>query len=422
MRFISKSLGLTAVVAFGLSAAACGDFFEVDRPNTVDAGTIDPVVAAAEFANSAYQNMLDAYGGVIVYGGWFTNEARVGDTFPTRNEYGRRSISPRNSTAESEVWWPLARAMATTQDALEIMEALPDKDKSQHVARAALAAGYAIQLMAETFCEGVIEPAGPAANTSQMLAKAIEFFERAEKVATAGDQAAMRDAAKVGLGRAYLQAGNATAAIAAVSAVADTFNYNAVYFDDPANRGRLANEVFAFNTSRVSFVVGPEWMAIADAGDKRVSYKPLLDKDDKPVKAQDGELDMIVQQKYKAWGSPIRLASGLEARYIEVEARADPAEMVTFINARRAAGGQSGTFATSDLDEAMMELMDQRARDFWLEGKRLGDWRRHGAKDSFPYILSSTGEYYKPAAGAMGNATCMPLTEQETDANPSFKK
>ncbi len=424
MLFNRKSLGLTAVMALGLATAACDSFFDVERPGIVDAETIDPIVAATEFASSAYQNMLVAYGHLAVYGAWFTNEARVGDTFPTRNEFGRRSISGRNGTLEDEVWWPLARAMATSHDALEIMEGLPDKDKNLNVARAALASGFALQFMAESFCTGVIEPAGPEATTAEMLALAIERFERARDVATAAGSGgtAMANAAKVGLGRAHLQNGEKAEAIAAVQGIADDFNYNAIYADDAANRLRLGNTVFYYNTSRVSMVVGDEWRALADAGDERISYELVEDKDGKAVKAQDGELDMYKQLKYGKWDSPIRLASGLEAQYIRVEAEGNIANMIAFINERRAAGNQSTDFVSTDMDEVLMELMEQRGRDFWLEGKRLGDWRRHGAKDDFPFILKSDGEYYKPNAGTMGNATCIPLTEFEKDANPSFPK
>src|SRR5690625_7903012 len=95
MRILKKSSVLAATVALAMSAAACSDsFFDVDRPNVVDAETIDPLVAAEEFANSAYQNFLVAYGGIIVYGGWFTNEGQVGDTFPTR-KIGRASCRGR---------------------------------------------------------------------------------------------------------------------------------------------------------------------------------------------------------------------------------------------------------------------------------------------------------------------------------------
>jgi hypothetical protein len=412
----------------GLATAACNSFFEVERPGVVDGETIDPVIAAAEFANSAYQNMLVAYGGVIIHGAWLTNEARVGDTYPTRNEFGRRSISARNSTLEDEVWFPLGRAMATSQEALENMEALADKDKNLNVARAALASGFTLQFMAETMCTGVIDPAGAEASTQQILARAAERFKKAEQVAATAYAAkldttnakAFMNAAKVGLGRAYLQAGKKAEAAAAVAGVPADFVFNAQYVDDPANRSRLGNRPFFYVTSRVSLVTGPEWRAMADAGDPRITYQLVKDSKGAAVKAQDGELDMYKQLKFAKWDSPIRLASGLEARYIAAEAGDDAAKLA-LINERRAAGKQT-VFASADSKAIMMELMEQRGRDFWLEGKRLGDWRRQDATEDFPHILKSTGQYYKPAAGAMGNATCIPLTEFEKDANPSFPK
>src|SRR5690606_4424030 len=132
------------------------------------------------------------------------------------------------------------------------------------------------------------------------------------------------------------------------------------------------------------------WREMADEGDKRISYQAVRNAQNAIIKAQDGELEMYAQTKFPAWNSPIRLASGLEARYIEVEAREDLAEMVAFINARRTASGQPGVFSATDLGEAMRELMSQRSRDFWLEGKRLGDWRRHGSSEEFPYIMKAT--------------------------------
>lgn len=422
MRFYRKSLGLTTAVALGLATAACNSFFDVERPGVVDGETIDPVIAASEFANSAYQNMMVAYGGVIIHGAWLTNESRVGDTFPTRNQFGRRSISARNSTLEDEVWFPLGRAMATSQEALENMEALADKDKNLNVARAALASGFTLQFMAETMCTGVIDPDGPEAGTQEILARAIERFIRARDVATAAGSSgtAMANAAKVGLGRAYLQAGKKAEAAAAVAGVPDNFVYNAQYVDDPANRNRLGNRPFFYVTSRVSLVTGPEWRAMADAGDPRITYEVVKTSTGATAKAQDGELDMYKQTKFPKWDSPIRLASGLEARYIEAEAGDDAAKL-KLINERRTAGKQAA-FASADSKAIMMELMEQRGRDFWLEGKRLGDWRRQDATEDFPHILKSTGEYYKPASGSMGTATCIPLTEFEKDANSSFKK
>ncbi len=62
--------------------------------------------------------------------------------------------------------------------------------------------------------------------------------------------------------------------------------------------------------------------------------------------------------------------------------------------------------------------MDQRARDFWLEGKHLGDLQRN--PDATPYIPVPGAPFYKPAYGDFGSATCVPLPLSETLNNPNF--
>jgi len=68
----------------------------------------------------------------------------------------------------------------------------------------------------------------------------------------------------------------------------------------------------------------------------------------------------------------------------------------------------------------LAELMDQRARDFWLEGKHLGDWQRNPT--ATPYVPATGTPYYKPTQGNFGNATCFPVPDIEINANPNFPK
>ena len=94
-----------------LATMGCGDsFFEVSDPDILEASNIDPEADGPTLARSAFQNLVDAYGDHIVYSAWWSHEARVGDTFPTRNEFGRRFLDDTNGTLNSEVWTPLARA------------------------------------------------------------------------------------------------------------------------------------------------------------------------------------------------------------------------------------------------------------------------------------------------------------------------
>lgn len=416
MRILQRFFGSVLAASLALQLAACEGPMEVRNPNIVVADEVDPEQDAATFARSAFQNLATAYGGIVVYTAWFTNEARVGDTFPTRNEYGRRLIDNRNGTHNGEVWAPLALAMESSEGVLDILEGKSDVN----VARAALTAGYSALLMAEAFCEGAIrvdrsaEYAQPQSK-DQMLDHAINRFELA---ISAGDAAggaegtSLANAARVGLARAYLFKGDKANAVSAAKQVPDDFNFNLNYVDDASARGRLSNNVHIFSNARESLVVGPEWRQIADDGDERIKYI------DGERMAQDGVHNFYIQQKYPNYAAPIRLASGLEARYIVAEASGDVTEQLALINERRAEFGQAPYAGPNDANSVLTELLFQKGLDFWLEAKRMGDWRRN--PDNVKFIIKPSDEYYKPDVGPMGSDTCFPLPAAETDHNPNF--
>jgi hypothetical protein len=251
-------------------------------------------------------------------------------------------------------------------------------------------------------------------STQELLDLAIERLTMANTEGTAsgeeeGQQIAM--AAMVGIARAQLQAGNMSAAAASAAQVPADFEFDLKYVDDAANRGRLGNNLWNFTTSRTSLVVPPEYIAMADAGDPRISYE------DSGKLAQDSELEFIKQLKFVSYGDPIRLASGLEARYIAAEATGSMADQLALINERRAVGNQ-GEFTSSDPAEVFAELMEQRVRDFWLEGKKMGDYRRNG--DVVPYFLPDNSDYYKSGVGNVGTQQCWPIPDVEKRTNPNF--
>jgi hypothetical protein len=89
--------------------------------------------------------------------------------------------------------------------------------------------------------------------------------------------------------------------------------------------------------------------------------------------------------------------------------------MLAFINERRAVGNQAPINTTS-MNELLDELFEQKARDFWLEGKRIADLRRQG--DHLPYIIPPGDNYYKPELGTVGTQVCWPVPNDEYDNNP----
>lgn len=415
---VRRRIGTFAVLAVMTpSLTACDlNFFDVKNPNVIDASSVDPVADGTIFSRSAFQTMVESFAsGFIVYTAWFTNEMWVGDTFPTRNEYGRRLIDDRNGTHNGEVWVPITRAISQGEQVLEILDGEPGQELN--LARAAFTSGYGLVMLGEAFCEGTMRGAGgepgPLMSTQQLLETAIDRFDKAIAYgagATGTEATNLVTASRVAKGRALLQLGRKAEAASAVSGVATSFVFNAPYVDDAGNRGRLGNGVYfySFGGSRESLVVPPHYRSMNDS---RIKFA------DSGKNAQDGVLRFWTQKKFESWASSIRLASGLEARYIEIEAGANPAAMLTFINERRAAGGQTA-ITTTDATALMAELMAQRSRDFWLEGKRMGDWRRN--PNAVPDILAPGDNYYKPEVGTVSNQTCMPLPFAERNANPNI--
>jgi hypothetical protein len=416
MRAVNRgALGLAVLLA--AATAGCDDFLDVTNPNNLEAEAIDPERDGPLLSQSVYQDWITDWGndgGFTVLGAWFTNEARVGDTFPTRNSIGRRDVLDGNTHLNDD-WGDIH---SNIQFARTVAKAIEPAGNSVHLARVWFVSGFSILNMALHFCEGTIAestlvPRGQM-TVEALLDSAIIDLTKARTVAqgSSGSEAAdLAMAAQVGIARAHLQAGRASAAAQAASAVPDDFVFELWHLDDPNNRA-LGNYVWSFSEARISLVVGPEFRAMADAGDPRIAYV------DAGRLSQDGILHFYRQDKYKGYGDNERFASGLEARYIEVEANRDAAAMLAFVNARRAVGNQA-PISTTDINVLLSELMEQKTRDFWLEGKRVADWRRLG--DHVPYIIPPGEDtYYKDSLGPVRDAQCWSVPENEKRNNPNW--
>jgi hypothetical protein len=275
-------------------------------------------------------------------------------------------------------------------------------------------AGFSLVLLAEHFCEGTFL-VGPPMSTDQMLDSAIARFTRALPIATAAggtEGGKIVNASNAGLARAYLQKKDYARAASAAALVPAAFAYNAITVDDASNR-TLGNLAYSYDIGGNVVVVPDAYRAL---NDPRVPWRNA------GRTAQDGTLQYYQQLKYTGYATPIRVASGLEASYVAAEAKlqtGDPSAALTLIAARRAANQQPAFTGTSTA-AILAELMDQRARDFWLEAKHVGDLRRNPT--ATPYVPAAGTPFYKPAQGVFGQAVCLPVPVAETSANPNFPK
>jgi hypothetical protein len=398
-----------AAVLLTAGLAGCEDFLTVKNPNNILLSAIDPETDAPTLAASAQQDFATSYGWLIMYQSWFAGEMRVAETFPTRHEFGRRDVTAANTSHDADVFTPLVRALA----AADIVSNLELPDNNVNKVRGRLMKGYGFVMMAESFCEGVLR-GGAAIPVPAMLDSAVVAFEAAIAGGTANGSAAavaLANAARVGLARAQLQAGRKPQAAAAANAVPDGFTFNLINLDDPAQRTRLGNRLWQFTFQRGSLQVAPAFRVT----DPRVPQRAPNQHSLVPFDAGSGAYH--IQDKYPAWQSPIRLASKMEARYIAAEA-GSTAEQLALINERRQASGQGAYSGATDASSVLTELMEQRGREFYLEGKRMGDFRRNPA--NVRNVPQAGAEYFRDGFAPIGTQTCWPLPLSETDNNPNI--
>jgi hypothetical protein len=392
--------------------AVTGCELAVSNPGIIDASTFDPVADARILSMSAQQNFYDVYADVINSTALYSGEVWTGAVRQESNDIARRAIVDTNIDLNATFWAPLQVALATNDQVVEVLRDAADFDASLHVARSSMWAGFSLTLLGEIFCQGVVK-AGPALTPAATLDSAIVRFQRATQIAanlSGAEATKILNASRVGLGRAHLQKGEYANAAQAVATVPATFVANAVYVDDAQSRLRTANGVY-FTSAGTSQIVAE---AFRELDDPRV---PFLDAGSN---AQDGRNRLFRQRKYVSFSDPIRVASGLEANYIAAEAQLqqnNPAAALDLIAERREASGQSsfnGTTAT----EILAELMDQRARDFWLEAKHLGDYLRN--PEATPFVPPAGSPFYKPDQGEFGAMTCLEVPFIEKANNPNF--
>ena len=412
MRLLLLSSRRIAVSGFAaLTLAGCN--LDVTDPSVVDATTIDPIADARVFSLSAQQNFYVAYASLINSTAVYSNETWSGAVRPETNDFGRHVVVDVNVDLSGSFWAPMQVVIGTNDKVVEVLRGTPTFNTDINVARASLWSGLAIVHLAEIFCEGVLH-VGPPLTKAQMLDSAIVRLQLAATIAgalTGAEATRILNTARVGLARAYLTKGDYQAAITAAALVPATFLSSTVHVDDAQARARLSNGVYITSQGTTQIVAG----LYRALGDPRVTFA------DAGINAQDGANRLFRQTKYTSFTAPIRIASGLEARYIAAEAQlkasGNTAPALALIAERRTAGSQP-PFTGTTPEAVLAELMDQRARDFWLEARHLGDILRNPTAAALVPPVGSP--FYKPALGNFLPITCLPIPFAEKANNPNF--
>jgi hypothetical protein len=214
-----------------------------------------------------------------------------------------------------------------------------------------------------------------------MLDSAKQRFTTAQTIATAAGDAAELNAAKVGMGRALLDAGDFAGAAAAVAGVPDNFVYNIDYSESSTGQNNgIWQHVDAERRSSVASGEGVNGLVFFKRGPVGTNTTDVRVSVDSAGRGIGTTVPQYAQHKYNTRGAAIPLATGVEARLIEAEAalnKGASASYLTTLNALRTAAG----IATPLVDPGTAagrvdQFFSERAKWLWLTGHRLSDLRR----------------------------------------------
>lgn len=409
-------LAFALVALLGTTACDTVDrLLTVNSPSRLDETNFLVPQNAALISNSAVADFECAQGGYIVASGLAAGELVEGTQTAARWSYDRRDIEANQALYASTgcagigVYTPLNVARHTNDQAVRLLEGWTDAEvpnRQRLIASNAAMAGYAIVLLAEGFCECVIN-LGPGLTPAQAFDSAAVRFTKALTAAQAANDAALTNLARVGRARALLGKGDAAGAAADAALVPEGFVFNATHDLNAATRN---NRIFEQNNQGFAVSVAAPYRAMTVGGSP-----------DPRVRAVDGgrnTTDQInrlwTQQKYGSLTTGTPIATGIEARLILAEVRG-AGEGVGILNALRARAGVAlpplSAAETAAFDATVME---ERNRELWLQGNRWFDMNRK----ALPQVPAAGVAYSK--GGIYGNQRCWPLPDVERFANPNF--
>jgi len=415
------------ILALGLAAATAGcELFDkalaVQNPSNIPAGSLETPANATLLVNGAIADFECAAGSYAVMGGLITDElldaTQTADRFP----YDRRTMTSSdgryavNSCIGLGVYTPLQTARFSGLNVLSLLQGWSD---AQVPGRDSLSAkvqayeGYSLVLLGEGFCTMVVSTLdanrqvvyGDSISRDSVFKLAVAAFGAA--ITSTSATSDIKNMALVGRARAYADLGQLASAKADALLVPAAY---VKYVTASSIISRRYNRIWQENSSTsTNTSLGLPYINMTDP---RV---PFLFRGDSSVT----KVPLYEQLKYPDAASHIRLASGDEARLIIAEAdlaAGDVTSADTILTSFRfrARGADSTAITSTNPDTVKAALVDQRRREFFLEGQHLGDAIRFGLR-----LNPDSGVAY-PGGGKYGTQLCLPLPDVEKNNNPNF--
>ena len=434
----SRSVRATVIglALAGLGACSFSDILEVQNPDELNEDLLQDDGLIDVLLSSVKGDFDEAFDDPFIWrGSMFTDESLTGINWEQTARLNQRIVQFDEGDADlmfTEISAALQQADSISGRLRTLLDT-PGTDA--RFARTLAYAGYSYILMADAMCEATVAVGDVIHQPLALYQFAVDRFNEALTVATAANDADLVNLARVGLTRAHLNLGNMAQVISIADQVTANFKYEAEYSDqNPSVYNVLQARVTSANHS---LGVHPKFVAGGVFGtqdlspvmtDPRVQhfarwrlghnqltplYTPnaslMMSNYNGQTRAAGGTPALIER------GSSIAFASQLEALHNRYEALGDDPATLAFVNARRAVGNQAPVALTGQ--PLIDELRNQRGKDLFLAGYRLGDLRRwlRGGQDLFP-----SGQHVNAQWGDYGTATCFPLPLEEYEGNPNI--
>jgi starch-binding outer membrane protein, SusD/RagB family len=393
----------------------CKGILDVQLPGNVTADALTSASLSGTMVNGVQADFECALSAYIYTTAVWANEMQNASGGNEVASWSGRNFRPEGGTGQCPVavsnrgafaqYTPLQIARGQAENALEIIGGFTDADvpgRQQLLARAALYSGFAHVYLGEAYCQvaldlGALKPRAAAYTAAE------ERFTNAIAYATAANNTAIANAARLGRARARINLGKGVEAAADAKLIPANFVYNATYDATPVRRH---NDSYENINVKFHMSVDPAYRNLTVGGvpDPRVIATNLN------RQGADAVTPVWGQGKYTSLSTPIPMATWDEAQLIiaEVEGGQSAVDAINRIRTKYnlpqyAAGGTAA--------QIRAQIIEERRRTLFYDGHRLGDQLRFGIP--FATGVNQKGVAYNEAA------TCISLPLGETTGRPT---
>ena len=434
-------------VAAALFMAGC-TLDDVLGTRELPRGVTDPkITETAEGALTAHNGVVAALaeafgiglGNVVVVSGMMTDELEAGTE--RMSTLDRRDVPDGSEQLfASIVYSALQRVRGQAAQAIGLLNRYAP-DSGALVGHVLALQGYAEIFLADLFCSGIplstLDFEGdftyrPGSTTEEVYAHAAILFDSA--LALTGDSVRFAHLARIGKARALLALGRTGEAAAIVKEVPDGYSYALRYSATNDGWRNFAVVDSSRSSTQLEWTVadheGINGLDYVSSGDPRTAVAATwgMSARGKPLRhprkyATDG-------------GTPIVLASGIEARLIEAEAALEAGDVAAWLQGLNQLRQTAWPTIEPAVSQPLPELTDPgdhdarvdllfRERAFWLflTGHRQGDLRRlirhYGRLENEIYPIGAYDDPERPGL-SYGSDVDVPVPDAERISNPYY--